>query len=763
MPPRSSRRSKAPNSSAPGAVQVWVGARPRRLRGWLALLLAVGGLAGGLALLGLSFRLGLRLMLNPEAWPQVLAQLQRSQQVSLPPATSLEDLRQQTAAAQQRLGDPQRLDGAQDGVGGEVVVVPVLAADSGAIASLNLFQTDGSGGDLRAIATLTIPPLPKDTILAPWLNSPQAPAAAPSAFFVTRLVPLPAPPVAAEGVWLTLEGTWRQQGLTLRYGQLLHYDAQAQRLDLLEPWSSPGNRPPQWADLDGDGPSDLVIDETVGLEPTLRGLQVFSGSPPRLQSVSWVRVPVNAGARAGAYQQALRSARSGLWNSAEQGLADLKAALPQDWNPAAEAQLRLAKRHGAITRQQADQDWSTPAQQVLALLIDSRWEVALAQLEASPDLLPTLLNRLGTDRGQMWNRIRAAVALPSPEPAVYVWGGLVLKGQQNQTTRLDGATQDWLTRQPVPPATRQRLTRLLTTLATPQIPAVASAKTTDETSPPPAIAPSETSALPAIAPLNALIGQAQPIPAPKTGYAAPGQALDASLGQWYAIELRAVRQNQAWQPGDLSIPLGTSPAAMWPLVQPAAQASPQLLRWASSTTGLPAPVTVRGLTLTNGTTTLLATGPAVNPSALPPLVFSKGALTWLDASQQQSPSAALTSPPVVAAIFGDQPPSVDFSGLLANLAQYSVDVTGDGQPERVLTWNQTALEQLTQWQVPIDPTAPKTVILNSDNQPIYSDLFAPQTLVALTNPSLGGPVGLLVHQPTGYALLTWNPTTQQFK
>jgi hypothetical protein len=61
------------------------------------------------ALLGLSFRLGLQLILDPEALPQALARLQRSPHTALPPAATLDDLRQQAEATQQRLGDSLRL------------------------------------------------------------------------------------------------------------------------------------------------------------------------------------------------------------------------------------------------------------------------------------------------------------------------------------------------------------------------------------------------------------------------------------------------------------------------------------------------------------------------------------------------------------------------------------------------------------------------------------------------------------------------------
>ncbi|MBD2234760.1 hypothetical protein [Phormidium tenue] len=755
---RSARRPKVSTASAPGAVQIWVGTRSRRLwRRPLVLGLVGVGLSGGLLLLGLSFRLGLRLMLDPAALPQALARLARSQPVNLPPAISLEELRQQAEASQQQMGEPLPLDmpGAKDR---DALIVPVFEA-TGAIASLHLFANEGSGRELRAIATLPTAALPKDTVLAPWLSRPQVPTAAPANFNFTRVVPLPAPPVASDGLWFTLEGSWQQQGLTLRYGQLLHVDPEAQQLELLTPWSSPANRPPQWADLDGDGPSDLVIDETVGLEPALRGLQVMPG--PRLQSVSWVRVPVDAGAQAGDYQQALRLARSGLWHPAQAQLANLKTGLAQSWNPAAEAQLRLMERHRAITRQQAEQDWSTPTQHILALLIDGRWEPALTRLEASPELLPTLLNRLGVDRGRLWNRISAAAALPDPPPAVYVWGGLALKAQQNQPTNRDGATPDWLNRQPVTPAARQRLAKVLATLTTTQAQAVASAKAGATA----AIAaqPSSTQATGNIAlpPVTALIGQARSIPAPQSGYAAPGQSLDAALGQWYAIDVKAV-QSQTWQRGMGAIPAGAAPAAIWPAVQPAAQASPQLLRWVSPTTGVSAPLTVRGLSLTNGTVTLLATGPATNASALPPLAFSQGALMWLDADQgQRAESGAIAA--IAATVFGDQPLPTDFEAALASLTQHSIDLTGDGQPERVLTLDNAALVQLQSWGVQVEGTAPKTIIVGQDNRVLYSDLAQTQTLIALTSPNAGQPVELLVHRAEEYELLIWLSATQRFE
>ncbi|PZV13920.1 MAG: hypothetical protein DCF21_13570 [Leptolyngbya sp.] len=147
------------------------------------------------------------------------------------------------------------------------------------------------------------------------------------------------------------------------------------------------------------------------------------------------------------------------------------------------------------------------------------------------------------------------------------------------------------------------------------------------------------------------------------------------------------------------------------------------------------------------------------PSSPPPLVFSQGALMWLDASQGQGPDAGAIAA-AATAIFGGTPPP-DWATTLAT--QHSLDLTGDGQAERVLTWNQAALDQLKNWRVQVETTAPKTIILGQDNRVLYSDMFAPQTLVALTTPETGWPVGLLVYRSGGYDLLSWLAAAQRFE
>ena len=55
------------------------------------------------------------------------------------------------------------------------------------------------------------------------------------------------------------------------------------------------------------------------------------------------------------------------------------------------------------------------------------------------------------------------------------------------------------------------------------------------------------------------------------------------------------------------------------------------------------------------------------------------------------------------------------------------------------------------------------MILDANQRVLYNDLVTPQTLVALTNPALGGAVGLLVYRAGEYELLSWEAASQRFE
>jgi hypothetical protein len=785
--------TEASPSTSVGQVRLWVGGKSRRARSrrpapwWLRLMmmaLASSGLLGGGILLVLSFRWGLTLILDPQALPQLQAFLADPLAPKpLTATTTWAELQHTVGSSGQILGTPMRLPA--PGPEADWLVFPVVQPASGKIVQLRVLQsTAGQGAEtqLMEVAALAVPPFSAEQILAPLAAEARQSTVSPKEFVSQHLALLPTPPTPSPYHWLALTGQWSSQGTRLRYGQIVIFDPERRRLSLSEVWSSPAEQMPQWIDLDGEGPTDLVIPETIGLDPVLRGLQVVElrglGPAVQLQPVGWVGVPLDAQAQAKPYQQALRLARGGLWRQAHTQLQKLQAPLAERWTPAAEAQLRLMDRHATLTRRQAEQDWSMPSQKIMALLIDGQWAAALDQLEASPNLLEPLMRSFSADQGRLWKRISAAASVSQPDPAVWVWGGLALEAKQNRQ-----AAQHWLQRQPVTATTRNRLTAILNSSQAPAQPVAApTAASTPSPSPAPSSTPI-TSAVGAVAssaevtassPVLGVMGPVQPwdgLPPGDWYFPEPQQPGLVQGEQWYTVEVPLVQRNQQWQ-GAWPQPLASTPAErLWPLLPFADNPSLTMVRWQSSLLGVTQNLYVKGLRMNNGTVTLLAAGAKTSDLALAPLAplaFSDGALVWLSAEQKTTPTSNALLTTVMDEIDRHQgalpeplsPATVET--LLPQVQLHTLDLTGDGRAEQVLTFDPAILNQLQRLGLKLNGTTHKTMILNLDNQLLYSDLFQPHNLIALTNPRHGRPLALVVHGAQGYGLWQWSDTSQGF-
>jgi hypothetical protein len=778
---RSRRKSgrQLQKSSTGGEVQMWVSPRSR-FRPWLHLLvglLVAAGLSGGVALLVLSFRWGMLLILDPEALPPLQSALLRPfSPQALTPTTTQTALEQSLAEENQMLGIPIKITQARAET--EFLIFPILDETSQTVTELKVFRSQpGADGrkELVGLSSFKVAEFDQDSILAPLQKNAQLSKVQPKALLPSQVVTLPAPPDTPEQVWLTLIGSWNHQGITLRYGQILYFNADQKILEPLTLWSSPAKTLPQWADLDGEGPMDLLIQHTMGMEPSLRGLQVRSqrgiGPAMEVQPIAWVGVPIDAGNEAHRYHKALRLARGGLWQASHDLLADLKSTLADQWNPTAEAQLRLMQHHADIARQQADQSWSMPTQQMLALIVDSRWEAALAQLENHPELLEPLMRRLAADQtnGYIWNRILAATSLPKPDPAVYVWGGLTLKAQQNEQV-----AQSWLDRQSVPASVWQRYRAALTP-PEPLIQAIAATPEASQTSTSQAKADSTTPNSPSESSaetwaIQGIIGRAIPISNPDlSSWYIPGNSgIMQTSGQWYAVDIAAVRTQQRWQTPPLPQFRGKPPSTLWSSFQAPGRPPLQILHWTTSSRGISTALSLKGLYRQDSRVTLLGSGSTPQGSDLPPLVYSNDALVWLDATQSTPPDPNQIAAPIMEAIRQhqgslDQNFGVALAAVLAQTQLHRMDLTGNGQLEQILTFDNAALDQLQAMGVKLDRSGHKTIVLSHANQMLYSDLFVPQIMVALTNPQHGLPLSLLVLQTDSYRLLTWSSEQQGFQ
>ncbi|AFY48550.1 hypothetical protein Nos7524_2718 [Nostoc sp. PCC 7524] len=246
-----------------------------------------------------------------------------------------------------------------------------------------------------------------------------------------------------EGVWFYLQGK-RQQGThAIAYGHILYYNPERANLQQMLSWTSPNAQLPKWQQVTGDSDQELVIDQTVGLEPQLQVYQVKNVKlflkPLQLEPITLKTAAI----KDYAYQNALVIARGGLWTPAFEWLQFIRKQRQGVIPAAAQAQIDLIRLHAQLSKTQADKTWASPSQQVLADLIDGRWQKALQVFEASPQNAQEIANLLKSDKGRLWNRVTAALKVNPYRQDVKTWGALILAVQQGEDR-----ANSWLREQP---------------------------------------------------------------------------------------------------------------------------------------------------------------------------------------------------------------------------------------------------------------------------------------------------------------------------
>lgn len=261
----------------------------------------------------------------------------------------------------------------------------------------------------------------------------------------------------APGVWLYLMGQRVQAGTAIAYGHVVHYNPSQAHLSLMLPWTSSTAQVPQWQEVTGGGFPELVVNQTVDLEPQLRVYQIkptkFVLNPIEMEAISLAE-PV---LKDRAYRNALLIARSGLWSPAWKWLQFIKRQHQGQMPAAALAQMDLIRLYAQLTQSEAEKTWVSPSQEVVADLNDGRWGEALQVFQASPEANGEIAALLKTDSGRLWNRVQAALRVNPDRPEVKAWGALILAEQQGT-----GSAIAWLRQQPkTTPATVSYIQTLL--------------------------------------------------------------------------------------------------------------------------------------------------------------------------------------------------------------------------------------------------------------------------------------------------------------
>lgn len=733
-----------------------------------SILIAIGGLVG-------ASWLGLQLMVTP----QTLLWINHFLPAWIPiPVTGLKPP-QTMDAIQRELTQAGRIPGEPIQLGKNIsfldhkttvadVLLPVLSrrsncqSDCEQIVELRLYQTTPTQQREPTLQLLDQQAIvgPDETfVLAPLINAGDANQGS------TRSLPLMTlhrfeGQVPTQGVWLNLSGRWLRGDSTIAYGQVLHYNPGRFHLHQMLEWSSPVGQDPVWREVTGGGLPELVIDQTVGMEPQFQLYQVkprpFLSSPFQLEPISLLEPAIDDDT----YTNGIMLARNGLWSTGLQWLRSMQRRPHGQWSAAAQSQQALIQLHAQATQTQAEQSWASPGQQVLANLIDGRWQRALTVFTANAENSLETAALLKADSGRLQNRVNAALRVNPLQADVRSWNALLIAAKQGQNAAIV-----WLKKQPR--TTKQELTQLTVLIKHLE------ASSTEDTS--------------ATLPPGQLVGAAAVLPQINAADWLKPQnaALKLETQQvWYRVQVAGFQDGKRWRfaSTSLGLPVSASAASLWKLL--GLTADPPLSIVFSLPDGQQQVVSanIKAVRLNAGKLELLAAGEAAPTIARTgdtprPLAFTESALQWqtpetmsLSDFVQQQPVWATSAMPILGRELkrtGQLPSGTALTWdalepLVGNLPVQLATLTEGSQPDIILT----IASPTGQARAKTARTArPRTLIFSAVGTLLYSECSTEADLTYLAIATLGNSndSAIVANAPNNYSLLRWSAKRKRFE
>lgn len=437
--------------------------QPRRKRQVWSVVGAIGLIAASASgVAGLSW-LSVQLIVNPQAevWLNSLVPGWSRNRVAEQPAYSLRDIRDQIRRQGWLAGELMPLGRGISFLDGKTpttdVLLPVLQVQQNCsmecdrVVQLRVYQaaTPRQASEQEKyylVDQLAITGLEESFAIAPLVEAESANQGS------SRLLPLTHlsrfEESAAAGIWLNLSGKRSRGDETIAYGQIFYYHPKRQHLSSKLQWTSPAGDEPIWKEVTGGGSPELIVNHTIGMEPHFEIYQAtphaFVPSPVQLKQISLVEPALNDSP----YRSALLLAQNRLWSTSLAWLQAVKQRSSADWSTAAQAQMDVVQWHSQITQNQAEGSWASPSQQILANLIDGRWERATTVFESSVEASQEMLGLLQGDRGRLEKRIKAALQVNPTKVEIKAWGALLRAAQQNPSSAIA-----WLKQRPQTTAT----------------------------------------------------------------------------------------------------------------------------------------------------------------------------------------------------------------------------------------------------------------------------------------------------------------------
>ncbi|WP_353930983.1 hypothetical protein WJM97_22435 [Okeanomitos corallinicola TIOX110] len=564
------------------------------------------------------------------------------------------------------------------------------------------------------------------------------------------------------GFWFYLRGEHQKDNQTIAYGQIIHYNPQLRSLEQMLSWKNPNGQLPKWQQIMGSDTEELVIDQTVGLEPRFQLHQI---KPGELVSNSLFLEPINLKPviKGFGYESSLLLARNGLWTPAEAWLTSLQKELGKSFPEYVQAQINLIRLHSQFTKVQANKNWASPSQKVLTNLIDGRWEQGLDVLISSPDSGREIFNLLQADRGMLWNRATVALRLNPDRKAVLAWSYLILTVQRGEKR-----ANDWLEAQPK--VNRETFTYLQDLLV----------KLNDEIK---NTHPSQ------------IIGGVQKITTVKYADWLPVDGKAEMVVEddkvLYQVDVSAFQDGKNW----ISYPFTNfalpkiQTSLFWiKTLGISSDGNIQIAVWLPNGEQQVNTATIKAVQMRDGELKLLVVGDPIvenQDSSVQhkPLAFTTAALEWLQPSPISLEALAQVNMEAVEAALPKFWNALQESGdistdQLLSLAEIwekmrewpvqMIDVTQDGKPDLVLTISNSAIASLTESRNETSnkklEERPRTMIVSATGEVIYNDFTtSKQTLTAIAKLNSDQSIALLVENGDQYKIRRWSETNQRLE
>lgn len=566
------------------------------------------------------------------------------------------------------------------------------------------------------------------------------------------------------GTWFYLRGQRQEGQVAIAYGHIVYYNPEGTHLQQMLSWTSPSGQLPKWQQVTGGGAKELVVDQTIDLEPHLRVYQVKQ--PIKLEAITLKPLVL----KDSAYKDALLLARSGLWTPAFELLKSIQKQRKGGLPKAAQGQLDLIRLHSQLTKTQADKSWVSPSQQVLVDLMDGRWQKALDVFAASPHNAQEIATLLKANEGRLWNRTAVALRVTPNKPELQTWVTLILAVRQGEES-----AKSWLQAQPKTTPETLAYTQGLLAKLNGEVPISELVSTH----------PSQ------------IVGSAQQIKqVTSTDWLRPDSTADLKLSNnqvWYQVQISEFHDGQGWLSSpfeNLSLPNIGKGKFLWETLGISSDPTIQIVVWLPNGEQQITTATIKAVQLRGGALLLLAAGDKItqnqnNARQSKPLALTNDALEWVQPSPitlqelfQQDPQRVQTILPIVWRSLqksGDLPPGAvpSFQQMQAQMGYWPVQVlnlSNNAKPEVVLTISAAAiaaLKQPTQENVAEveNQARPRTLILSANGQVIYTDFggIYLQRLIAIAKLADEQNPALLVENVKGYGLKRWSENDQRFQ